>query len=108
MRALGMDDASIRATMVFEAGSIGLLGALAGLLLGTVATFWLVNWGIDVSGLYGNVNLGYRITGVFRGAWNPGTMAIVVVFGVLASMAIALLPARRALRLDVVQCLRYE
>ncbi|MDE0447632.1 MAG: FtsX-like permease family protein [Spirochaetaceae bacterium] len=108
MRALGMDDAAVRATMVFEAGIIGLLGSLAGLVLGAAATFWLVNWGIDVSGLYGDVSIGYRVTGEFRGAWNPGTMATAVVFGVLASMAIALVPARRALRLDVVQSLRHE
>jgi ABC-type lipoprotein release transport system permease subunit len=108
MRALGMDDAAIRATMVLEAGAIGLIGSLAGLAVGAAATWWLVQWGIDMSGLYGNINLGYRVTGVFRGAWNPGIMLTAVIFGVAASMAIALLPARRALRLDVVQCLRYE
>ena len=108
MRALGMDDSAIRATMVFEAGFIGCLGSLCGLLLGAVATFCLVKWGIDMSGFYGDVSIGYRVTAVFRGAWNPGTMAIAVVFGVLASMVIALLPARRALRLDIVQCLRHE
>lgn len=108
MRALGMDDAAIRAAMVLEAGVLGLLGSLAGLAAGAAATWWLVNWGLDLSGLYGNVNIGYRVTGVFRGAWNPGIMLGAVLFGVAASMAIALLPARRALRLDVVQCLRYE
>jgi ABC-type antimicrobial peptide transport system permease subunit len=108
MRALGMDDVSIRTTMVFEAGIIGLLGSLAGLLLGAAATFWLVNWGLDLSGFYGDVSIGYRVTGVFRGAWNPAIMVTALVFGVLAAMAIALLPARRALRLDVVQCLRHE
>ena len=108
MRALGMDDAAIRATMVLEAGAIGLIGSLAGLAVGAAATWWLVRWGIDMSGLYGNINLGYRVTGIFHGAWNPGMMVAALIFGVAASMAIALLPARRALKLDVVQCLRYE
>ena len=108
MRALGMDDAAIRAAMVLEAGAIGLLGSLAGVAAGAVATWWLVTWGIDMSGLYGDVNIGYRVTGIFRGAWNPGTMVAAVCFGVAASMAIALLPARRALKLDIVQCLRHE
>ena len=108
LRALGMDDAAIRAAMVLEAGAIGLLGSLAGVAAGAVATWWLVAWGIDMSGLYGDVNIGYRVTGIFRGAWNPGTMVVAVCFGVAASMAIALLPARRALKLDVVQCLRHE
>ena len=108
MRALGMDDGAIRATMVLEAGAIGMLGSLAGVAAGAVATWWLVTWGIDMSGLYGEVSIGYRVTGIFRGAWNPGTMAAAVVFGIVASMAIALLPARRALKLDVAQCLRHE
>ena len=108
MRALGMDDAAIRAAMVLEAGALGLLGSLAGLAAGAAATWWLVTWGLDLSGLYGNVNIGYRVTGIFRGAWNPGLMLGALLFGVAASMLIALLPARRALRLDVVQCLRYE
>ena len=108
MRALGMDDGAIRAAMVLEAGALGLLGSLAGLAVGAAATWWLVNWGLDLSGLYGNVNVGYRVTGIFRGAWNPGIMLGAVSFGVAASMVIALLPARRALRLNVVQCLRYE
>ena len=108
MRALGMDDAAIRAAMVLEAGAIGLLGSLAGVAAGAVATWWLVTWGIDMSGLYGDMNIGYRVTGIFRGAWNPGTMVAAVFFGVAASMAIALLPARRALKLDIVQCLRHE
>ena len=108
MRALGADDGAVRATMVFEAGFIGCLGSLCGLLLGAVAVFFLVDQGIDMSRFYGDVSIGYRVTAVFRGAWNPGTMAVSMVFGVLVSMAIALLPARRALRLGVVQCLRHE
>ena len=108
MRALGMDDRAVRATMVFEAGFIGCLGSLCGVLLGAVAVFFLVNRGIDMSRFYGDISIGYRVTAVFRGAWNPGTMAVAAVFGAFASMAIALLPARRALRLDIVQCLRHE
>ena len=108
MRALGMDDTALRAAIVFEAGAIGLLGSLAGLAAGAAATWWLVNRGIDLRALYGDVNLGYRVTGIFRGAWNPGIMLSAVLFGVAASMATALLPARRALRLDVAQCLRHE
>lgn len=108
MRALGMDDGALRAAIVFEAGAVGLLGSLAGLAAGAAATWWLVNWGIDLRALYGDVNIGYRVTGIFRGAWNPGIMLGAVLFGVAASMAIALLPARRALRLDVAQSLRHE
>ena len=49
MRALGMDDRALRTAMVFEAGLIGCLGSLCGLLLGAVAVFFLVDRGIDMS-----------------------------------------------------------
>ena len=51
---------------------------------------------------------GTTVAGIFRGAWNPAMMLAAVLFGVVASMVIVLLRARRALKLDVVQCLRYE
>ena len=109
MRALGMDDGAVRATMVFEAGFIGCLGSLCGVLLGAVAVFFLVDQGIDMSRFYGDVSIGYRVTAVFRGRLESGhDGGRDGVWNTLASMAIALLPARRALRLGVVQCLGHE
>ncbi len=108
MRALGMKESSIRLAFLLEAGGIGLLGSLVGLILGSLATYWIVNWGIDYGNLLGDMDIGYRIKGVFRGAWHPEAMVSAVFFGTLISMAVALLPASRALKMKISDCLRHE
>ena len=108
MRALGMNTTSIRLTFLLEAGAIGLLGSLLGLAVGALATFWIVNWGIDYSNILGDMDIGYRVRGVFRGAWNPDTMVRALVIGTVMSLAIALIPTSRALKMKITDCLRHE
>ncbi len=107
MRALGLANRSMRAVLLMEAGGIGLMGSAGGLLLGSVLVFLLVRWGIDYSSLIGNVQMGYRINGVFRGVWNPMTMSWAFVLGILISMVVSLIPASRALRRGITDCLRH-
>ena len=108
MRALGMKNSSIRMTFLLEAGGIGLIGSLAGLVLGAIVTYFMVNYGIDYSNIVGDMDIGYRVQGVFRAAWHPEAMVQAVFFGTLISMVVALLPASRALKLKITDCLRHE
>jgi ABC-type lipoprotein release transport system permease subunit len=107
MRALGMQDGKLRLAFVLEACGIGLIGSVGGVLLGAALSWLLVNKGIDYTSLIGRTDTGYRINGVFRGAWNPATMVRAFVFGVLVSMAVSFLPASRALRKGITDCLRH-
>jgi putative ABC transport system permease protein len=107
MRALGLADGSLRAVLLMEAGGIGLVGSLGGLLLGGALVFYLTHWGIDFSSLMGRMDMGYRIDGVFRGAWNPSTMAVAFVAGIAISVTVSLIPASRALRKGITDCLRH-
>lgn len=107
MRALGMSDGAIRLAFVFEGGGIGLIGTLAGLAAGALSNLPLVNVGIDIGSVIGRMDIGYRIAAVMRGAWNPEAFVTALVFGVLASMAIALIPSGRALRMKITDCLRH-
>jgi ABC-type lipoprotein release transport system permease subunit len=107
MRALGMQDGKLRLAFVLEACGIGMIGSLGGVLLGAILSFWMVHHGIDYSSLIGRVDMGYRINGVFRGAWNPSTMIRAFLFGILVSTAVSLIPASRALRKGITDCLRH-
>jgi len=108
MRALGMADSSIRLAFLLEAGGIGLTGSAAGLALGALINFFMVNWGLDFSALIGEMEIGYRVHSVFRSAWHPQALIGAPLFGVLASMAISFFPSARALRMRITDCLRYK
>jgi ABC-type lipoprotein release transport system permease subunit len=107
MRALGMRDGSLRTVFLLEAAGIGLIGSIGGVLLGAAIAYGLVNWGIDYTTLIGRAEMGYRITGVFRGAWKPLTLVAAFLFGVGSSTVVSLIPASRALRRGITDCLTH-
>ncbi len=107
MRALGMKDGALRLAFLLEAGGIGLIGSLGGVLVGACLSYVVVRWGIDYTTLIGRMDFGYRITGVFRGAWNPPTMVAAFILGIVSSMVVSLIPASRALRREITECLRH-
>lgn len=108
MRAMGMKDSSIRLAFLLEAGGIGFLGSLIGVALGAVFTFFMVKYGLDYSGILGRMDIGYRITGVFRSAWDFKSMILAFFFGVIVSMLVAFIPANRALKMEITDCLKYQ
>jgi putative ABC transport system permease protein len=108
MRAMGMKDGAIRLTFLFEAGGIGLIGAVIGVGLGVIANWFMVRWGIDMSTLMGHMDIGYRVVGSFRSAWHPQAIAGGFVFGVIAAMLFSIIPSSRALKMQITDCLRYQ
>jgi putative ABC transport system permease protein len=108
MRAMGMSRGQIRLAFLFEAGGIGLLGSILGVLLGCLFNWPLVVWGWDFTSMLREVDVGYRISGVFRSMWNISTMIRAFVAGIVIAMAVALVPIRRALKLQINDCLRDE
>jgi len=108
MRAMGMKDGAIRATFLFEAGGIGLLGAAIGVGLGVIVNWLMVTRGINMMALMGRMDIGYRVTGIFYGAWHPQAIVGGFVFGVIAAMLFSIIPSSRALKMEITDCLRYE
>ncbi|MDX9984679.1 ABC transporter permease, partial [Sphaerochaeta sp.] len=74
MRALGMRDRDILLAFLFEAGGIGLLGSVVGILLGCLANLYLVNVGFDFGFMFRDMDIGFRIQNVMRGAWSIPTL----------------------------------
>ena len=95
LRALGSSRWQVRVMMLDESLLITIAGALAGIALGAVISFWWIS-GLD--------SLLPGITFSFPLASAASVSVAAVVLGVLA----AILPARRAARLRVVEALSYE
>jgi len=105
MRALGMKDSEIRLAFVFEAGGIGIIGGVAGLILGVILVWPMVNIGIDYSFLLREMDVGYRLSNIFRGTWRPEMFLVAFIASVMFSMLVALIPTRQALKMSITECL---
>ncbi len=106
MRALGMRNREIRIAFLIEAGGIGLIGAILGSILGVALSSFIVYIGIDYGWILREMDVGYRIAGVIRGAWHPIAFLQASLTGIVLSMAISLIPTHRALKMQVTEALR--
>ena len=108
MRALGMNDRDIQWAFMVEAGGIGLLGSTAGVLLGVLMNLYLTVKGINFGRFMRDMDMGYRIQSSITGVWSLGTIVTAFFFGTILSMAVAYIPTRRALKMDIPSCLRHR
>jgi putative ABC transport system permease protein len=101
-KALGASDGDVRLLFLAEAGLVGLLGGLGGLLLGRV-----VSWGIEVG-----VNAVARSKGVdaplLTFAFPPYLLGGALLFALVVSVVSGVYPASRAARTDPIAALRAE
>ncbi|HEX8582310.1 MAG TPA: ABC transporter permease, partial [Acidimicrobiales bacterium] len=93
LRAVGMSRRQLRAMIRWESVVIALVGGVLGVVVG-------MQIGTTMAG-----SLGDMITEV-RFPW--ARLALFLVFAVLAGVAAAVLPARRAARLDVLAAVGHE
>lgn len=107
LRAYGMTPRDIKKLFVREGLIIGLIGSLAGTLLGGALVLW-TQVGLNLSAAFGGVDLGaYPMNGVLIGEFRPQTFVAGIVFGLLASWLAARIPAKRAGRLEPTDALRF-
>jgi putative ABC transport system permease protein len=94
LRATGMTSRQVWGMVVVEAGLLGVFGAIVGAVVGLVVGALLVAWSSAGFGL------------VFDPPWVE--IALVVVFGVIVSIAASIYPAGLASRLSIVRALQHE
>ncbi|MDR1970351.1 MAG: FtsX-like permease family protein [Treponema sp.] len=110
MRAMGMTDGELVMTYMIEAGMVGFFGSLLGIIAGCLINIPMVKYGLDFSTMTEAMggDIGYRVTGVFRSAWNvPAIIGSGIISTILAS-CMACFPTRKALAMPVTESLRFE
>jgi putative ABC transport system permease protein len=82
--ALGEEKRHIYLTTIYEAVLIGLIGSFIGTGLGLAASYYLQKYGIDMSGIVGNV--GMMIPSVYRAEVTPALFYIGFFPGLIATV----------------------
>jgi putative ABC transport system permease protein len=93
LRAIGMSRRQVRTMIRYEAVITALIGAILGMVLGLIFAA-LIAQPLKDEGF----TLSYPI----------GTLILLLIFAAIVGVVAAILPARRASRLDVLQSLQYE
>ncbi len=106
MRAMGMTNKEIILNFIFESGAMGFLGGILGLILGAIVTWYLIQYGWDMSNYVGDISYGYRVSAVFRSKWDPGMMITALIFSTISASIISTFPARRALKRSISETLK--
>ena len=110
MRAQGMTDGQLLFTLMLEAGLVGLIGSAIGVLIGCLVNIPMVNTGVDYSAMTDAMggNIGYRITAIFRSAWNPPVIIYTGIAATILSALVAFFPAHRAIKMTITDSLRFD
>ncbi len=106
LRAYGMTRGDISRLFTLEGLALGIVGSTLGLGLGAFFDYLLIAHGINLDPYSGSMG-SLPLSGVLRGEWNLRTMAIGFVFGVTVSLVAALIPARKAAKLEPTDALRF-
>ena len=94
MRAIGMSRGQVRATVRYESVITSIIGAIMGIVVGVVFA-WVVTTQVR--------RPGHHVLRARRASWSSSCIVAVIV-GVIA----AILPARRAARIDILEAIHYE
>ena len=99
MKAIGAKNKDILAIFLMNAGMIGLVGGLGGILLGMIGSSFItsmISGGMGISRMFGAASI------------SIGLVVVMFLFSIVIGMIAGVIPAYRASRLKPVDALRYE
>ena len=110
MRALGMTNNQIIMTYMLEAGFLGFIGSIFGIILGCIINYPMVVHGWDLSAMADLMSgdIGFRTTGIFRSTWNVPLIIGTGIVATLLSACMAFFPTRKAMKMPITDSLRFE
>ncbi len=108
--ALGSSPGRLRRLVIMEALLLGVVAALAGCLLGTLATWYLVEVGINLQAFIPETLEfgGVVFDPVLRAAWDLAWMAKITVYIVGLTLLAAVYPAVKAGRIMPIEAMRHH
>jgi ABC-type lipoprotein release transport system permease subunit len=107
LMAMGFRGAGIRRLFLTEGALTGFIGGAIGMVFSVLLIGYFASTGIDISALYGDMDIGYPVKDMIYPSMNPVLFFVSwFLTGVLAALA-SLYPAYRASILQPVNALRH-
>ncbi|MDR1358863.1 MAG: ABC transporter permease [Coriobacteriales bacterium] len=120
MKVLGCELKNIRRMFLIEAGAIGLIGGVAGVLVSVLLSLLLNNLpallallglgagGVDVGSFFGLGGLGQTGTAAAISVIQAWLIAFALLFAAAVGLFSGILPARKAVRISSLEAIRHE
>ena len=109
MKALGMREWEIVLVFMIEACGVGIIGGLAGCLLGAAGVGWMVKYGYDLSYIGGDMSLyGIPILDKIYGVWNLSSFVFIFFLGIVLALFSSMAPAYWAAHKDPVKAIYHR
>ena len=109
MKALGMREWEIVLVFMIEATGIGIIGGLAGCLLGAAGVGCMVKYGYDLSYIGGDMSLyGIPILDKIYGVWNLPSFVFIFFLGIVLALFSSMVPAYWAAHKDPVKAIYHR
>ncbi|MFT4624805.1 MAG: ABC-type lipoprotein release transport system permease subunit [Myxococcota bacterium] len=110
LMAVGMPRRSIAALVLLEGATLGFVGAVLGVALGAIPSWYSVTYGIDLTAYMGEQmsSGGISLDALMMGGWDVPRIAQYFVGAVLFTVAAAAWPAWRVTRLQPVDAMRHH
>jgi len=109
MKALGMREWEIVFVFMVEATGIGILGGLAGCLLGYAGVSALVKYGFSIAYIGGDGSAyGIPILDRIYGAWNYPAFSFLFILGIIIAVLSSILPSYWAAKKDPVKAIYHR
>lgn len=106
IRALGSSNKVVMKLFLTEGGIVGLLGGLIGSAVGILIMWHAAAYGIDMSSLVGDMDVGYPISSVVKGSFNLIIVVRTVIFTVFMAVIATLYPAYRANKEEIREIMK--
>jgi len=109
MKALGMREWEIVFVFMVEATGIGIIGGIAGCLLGIAGVGCMVKYGYDLSYIGGDMSMyGVPILDKIYGVWNFSSFIFIFFFGIILALFSSIVPAYWAAHKDPVKAIYHR
>jgi putative ABC transport system permease protein len=109
MKALGMREWEIVFVFMVEATGIGILGGLAGCLIGFAGISYMAKYGFDLSYMGGDMSeFGIPILDRIYGTWNIPAFGFLFILSVMVALLSSIMPAYWAAHKDPVKAIYHR